>query len=199
MIWLIAPQIFNNPYNLTALIIYYIISGIDIMIRPLPDKKTITPVEKASAAMGLLLPFIFILAYYENLVFVNNLIPFWNNIVISYIGYIFMVIGGFLMVLSRIQLGKYGTPIVHTGEGHELVDKGLYKYIRHPMYTGTTFVMFGPFLGFRSLLVTIGIFIFYFYMLNLRIKIEENVLLGRFGDEYRKYMKRTKRFIPFIF
>jgi len=32
-----------------------------------------------------------------------------------------------------------------------------------------------------------------------RIKIEENMLIEKFGDEYREYMKDTKKIIPFIF
>lgn len=62
MFWLILPEIFANPITLTTLIIYYIVGTIDIMIRPLPDKVEITTVQKVISLMGLLQPFLLILA-----------------------------------------------------------------------------------------------------------------------------------------
>ncbi len=117
----------------------------------------------------------------------------------AYIGFTFLIVGAILMVISRLQLGKYGTPVVHTGEDHKRVNRSLYKYIRHPMYTGGLLVSFGPFLAFRSLFVLIGIIIINIPILSMRIKIEEDTLIGAFGDEYREYMKNTKRLIPLIY
>lgn len=199
VIWLIAPQIFINFINLLALIIYYIVGTIDVMIRPLPDKKNITLVEKLIALMSFLIPFIIILAYIENRTIILSFIPIWNSIVVAYFGLAFMIIGGLIMIISRIQLGKYGTPVIHTGKDHKLVTKGLYKYVRHPMYSGATIMMLGPYLAFRSLFVLIGMVIFFIPLMRMRMKMEEETLLGTFGDEYRDYIKRTKRFIPYIF
>lgn len=199
MIWLITPQIFTNFINLIALIIYYIVGTIDIMIRPLPDKKRITLVEKLIALMSMIIPFLLILSYIENRTIISTFIPIWNELAVAYVGIAFMIIGGIIMIISRVQLGKYGTPVVHTGEDHKLVTKGLYKYVRHPMYSGATIMMLGPYLAFRSLFVLIGMIIFFIPMMRMRMKMEEETLLQTFGDEYRDYMKRTKRFIPFIF
>jgi protein-S-isoprenylcysteine O-methyltransferase Ste14 len=198
MIWLIAPQIFANPITLTALLLYYTVGGIDIMIRPLPDDKNITLVEKLIGLISLMFPFLFILAYFENIVLIAPYLPIWNDIIVAYIGITLIIIGGIIMVVSRIQLGKYGTPVVHTGEDHKLVTRGLYKYVRHPMYSGAILMMLGPFLVFRSLLVLIVIFILFMPLMRMRMKMEEETLIGTFGDEYRDYIKRTKRFIPFI-
>jgi len=199
MFWLILPQIFANPITLTALIIYYIVGTIDIMIRPIPEKVKITNIEKMISLMGLLQPFLLILAYLENMNIIAPFIPIWNDPIVAYIGIIFLIIGGIIMVTSRIQLGKYGTPIVHTGEDHKLVTKGLYKIVRHPMYFGAIIMMLGPYIAFRSILLLIGTVITYIPLMRMRIKMEEETLIGTFGDDYKNYMKRTKKLIPFIY
>ncbi len=199
MFWLILPEILTNPITLNALVIYYIVGAIDIMIRPIPEKVKITTVEKMISLMGILQPFLFILAYIENLNFITPFIPFWNNLVVAYIGIAFLIVGGIIMIISRIQLGKYGTPVVHTGEDHKLVTKGLYKIVRHPMYFGAIFMMLAPYLAFRSIFVLIIMTIMNIFLMKLRIHIEEETLISTFGDEYRNYIKRTKKLIPLIY
>ncbi|MFW9999539.1 MAG: methyltransferase family protein [Candidatus Hodarchaeota archaeon] len=199
MFWLILPQIFINPITLTALIIYYIVGSIDIFIRPIPEKVKITTAEKLISLMGLLQPFLLILAYLENLYIIAPFIPFWNDLIVAYIGIIFLIIGGIIMVISRIQLGKYGTPVVHTGEEHKLVTNGLYKIVRHPMYFGAIMMTLGTYVAFRSILLLIGAAISYIPLMRIRIKVEEETLIGTFGDDYRNYIKRTRKLIPFIY
>jgi len=199
MFWLILPEIFANPITLTTVIIYYIVGTIDIMIRPLPDKVEITTVQKVISLMGLLQPFLLILAYLENMNIIAPFIPIWNDPIVAYIGIIVLIIGGIIMVTSRIQLGKYGTPVIYTGEDHKLVTKGLYKVVRHPMYFGAIFMMLGSYIAFRSLLVLIGIVISYIPLMKMRITMEEETLIGTFGDDYGNYIKQTKKLIPFIY
>ena len=200
ILWLFIPAVYSNPIILTALLAYYVGGTIDILIRPLPTgEANITTVEKLIALIGLLTPFIFILAYLENLYIIAPFIPIWNEPIVGYIGIIFIVVGAIIMVASRIQLGKYGTPVIHTGEDHKLATKGLYKYVRHPMYFGATLMMLGPFIAFRGMFVFIIIIIYYAIVMKMRIQMEEEILIGTFGDEYRDYMKRTKRVVPFIY
>ena len=201
ILWLFIPGVYSNPIIFTALIAYFIGGSIDILIRPLPDTKDInvTTVEKLIALIGLLTPFIFILAYLENLYIIAPFIPIWNEPIVGYIGITLIVVGAIIMVASRIQLGKYGTPVIHTGEDHKLATKGLYKYVRHPMYFGATMMMLGPFIAFRGLFVFIIIIFYYVFVMKMRMQMEEEILIGAFGDEYRDYMKRTKRIIPLIY
>lgn len=76
-----------------------------------------------------------------------------------------------------------------------LVTSGPYHYVRHPIYLGAfTFIISLAFVAanwllFLSALVVITLF----YM---QIGKEEAMLIDRFGDEYREYMRRTSRFIP---
>jgi protein-S-isoprenylcysteine O-methyltransferase Ste14 len=76
-----------------------------------------------------------------------------------------------------------------------LVTSGPYHYIRHPIYSGAfTFIIAQALVAANWLLLlsALGILTI-FYM---QIDKEEAMLIDRFGDEYREYMKRTPRFIP---
>ena len=82
--------------------------------------------------------------------------------------------------------------------GHELCSDGPFALLRHPIYTGMnifylgTFLML-PYFGFLLQVVAnviIG---------DVRARLEERVLLRAFGDQYRRYMDRTKRFLPGLY
>ena len=80
----------------------------------------------------------------------------------------------------------------------ELNKGGLYKYVRHPSYTGGMLIV----LGLGGLVGGIGVailslWIMLHYWLD-RIDREEQMLLAVFGQQYIDYMKKTKMFIPFI-
>jgi protein-S-isoprenylcysteine O-methyltransferase Ste14 len=80
----------------------------------------------------------------------------------------------------------------------QLVQSGLYKYIRHPLYGSLLFLSFGIWLKqtdlFSYIVVTINLFAFY-----LTAIIEEGEMIARFGEEYKNYMKKTKMFVPYLF
>lgn len=79
-----------------------------------------------------------------------------------------------------------------------LVTTGIYHYIRHPMYSSLLFLAWGTCLKFVSL-VTFLLAVVATIALFLTAKIEEAEDVIRFGDEYRSYMKKTWRFVPFLF
>ncbi len=76
-----------------------------------------------------------------------------------------------------------------------LVTSGPYHYVRHPIYLGAfTFIIAQTLVAANWLLLLPALAIItIFYM---QIGKEETMLIDRFGDEYREYMKRTPRFIP---
>ncbi len=73
---------------------------------------------------------------------------------------------------------------------------GPYRYMRHPMYTALFLSMAAILLLTRSWLVggvpLVGLCV----IVLLRVEREERVMIGKFGDAYRDYMKRTGRFLP---
>lgn len=93
------------------------------------------------------------------------------------------------------SLGKNITPTVKTRKEHELVVSGPYRYIRHPLYTFGFLFFFGFCLLAGNWLMitgaTVGIL-----GLALRTPLEEQMLIERFGDQYKQYMQRTGRYFP---
>jgi protein-S-isoprenylcysteine O-methyltransferase Ste14 len=80
---------------------------------------------------------------------------------------------------------------------HKLVTSGPYRRIRHPMYT----VHLAYFLSW--VLVSANFLFLMYYVLailliTLRIPKEERMMLEKFGEEYRAYMKRTGRLLPYF-
>jgi protein-S-isoprenylcysteine O-methyltransferase Ste14 len=87
------------------------------------------------------------------------------------------------------------SPVVK--ENAELVQKGPYKLIRHPMYSAILIcgipIIINYFDWFR-----LAVLLVLFFNLLLKSKMEEMLLMRRFS-EYKNYRRKTKRFFPFIF
>jgi protein-S-isoprenylcysteine O-methyltransferase Ste14 len=96
-------------------------------------------------------------------------------------------------------LGQYFTFDVQTSEAQPVIETGAYRWIRHPSYTGGVlmFAGIGLALGnWASLAVLVGtLLVGYAY----RVRMEERALLATMGERYADYMRRTKRFVPFLF
>jgi protein-S-isoprenylcysteine O-methyltransferase Ste14 len=78
---------------------------------------------------------------------------------------------------------------------HVLVTSGPYRRIRHPMYTVHIVYFFAWVLVSANLLLLIN-YLLTILLITLRIPKEEQMLLERFGEEYRAYIKRTGRLLP---
>jgi protein-S-isoprenylcysteine O-methyltransferase Ste14 len=100
-----------------------------------------------------------------------------------------------LMIWMFRSLGKNITPTVATRAKHELVTSGPYKYIRHPLYAFGSVFFFGFLLLAGNWLLTIAGLVA-LSALAARTPLEEKMLIEKFGDQYRDYMKRTGRYIP---
>lgn len=95
------------------------------------------------------------------------------------------------------SLGKNITPTVKTRREHQLVENGPYRYIRHPLYTfGGAFFVGLCLLAGNALLWVSGLIAL--WALGQRTPLEEEMLVARFGDEYKRYMQRTGRYLPKI-
>jgi len=100
--------------------------------------------------------------------------------------------------VAKRTLGKYYSYGLRTLQKHELIKHGIYRYIRHPAYLAMLIYSLAVPLIFSSLygfLLMSGLIPCTLY----RIKIEESMLLEKFGKEYLEYMKKTKKMIPLIY
>jgi protein-S-isoprenylcysteine O-methyltransferase Ste14 len=95
-------------------------------------------------------------------------------------------------------LGALYRPIVAVQRDHNVIRAGPYRLVRHPMYAGGILTDLGICLALANalsfaILVPLGV-----YAYARRIDAEERLLAERLGEEYRDYMRRTKRLIPFV-
>ncbi|WP_177188606.1 methyltransferase family protein [Alkalibacterium subtropicum] len=111
-----------------------------------------------------------------------------------------LILTGVLVRFSAIrQLGSSFSVNVGVQKGTELEQDGLYKFIRHPSYTGEIIIFLGVSIAFFHPVSSLFAFVFPTSAILYRIHTEEKVLLTSFGEEYKKYQKRTKKIIPFIY
>jgi protein-S-isoprenylcysteine O-methyltransferase Ste14 len=117
---------------------------------------------------------------------------------INLVGLSCMLTGVFVRRLARRDLGKYFSAGLRTLEDHRLIKDGIYKHLRHPAYSGSFLFCFGIPLLFSSLngfLVMLALIPCFLY----RIKVEEKMLVEKFGNEYLDYMKGTKKLLPYVY
>ncbi len=115
-----------------------------------------------------------------------------------YLGIGLMIAGILLRQWSIAVLGRYFSRTVGVQEGQAVVDRGPYRLVRHPAYTGSLLTMVG--LGFvlQSWGAVLVLIVFFGVAFGYRIHVEEGVLTSKLGDEYVAYAKKTKRLIPYV-
>jgi protein-S-isoprenylcysteine O-methyltransferase Ste14 len=121
------------------------------------------------------------------------------NYILAFLGIILFISGSVMRWLSIIQLKKSFTVNVSINRDHKLKTDGLYRIVRHPSYCGLLLMMTGLSFGMNNLFSIILVIIPVSAALHYRISVEENILLEEFDNEYRDYMKKTKKLIPFIY
>jgi|Deesub1362B_J571_1020462.scaffolds.fasta_scaffold34892_1 protein-S-isoprenylcysteine O-methyltransferase Ste14 len=110
-----------------------------------------------------------------------------------------LVTGLAIRFTAMVQLGRYFTTDVTILAGHRLVTAGLYRYVRHPAYTGMLLAFLGLGVSFSSW-VSVAVLAVPIFLVTLRrIAVEERVLAETFGQEFLRYKQRTKRLLPGIF
>jgi protein-S-isoprenylcysteine O-methyltransferase Ste14 len=119
-------------------------------------------------------------------------LPWW----LRWSGFLVTGAGLWLFSASHHALGKNWTAIMALSDKHNMVQSGPYAIIRHPMYTA--FFIIG--LGFGLMSANWLIIIIYMLPLILmvvsRVKDEEGMMIERFGEEYRAYMRKTGSLLP---
>jgi len=118
---------------------------------------------------------------------------------LSNCGIFLMLLGLVIRWTAILTLRKYFTVDVSILEGHKIVKKGLYKYIRHPSYAGSLVSFLGLGLAFSNWLSSIVMFLPILMAFIYRMQVEEKALIQAFGEEYLDYSNTTKRLIPKIY
>ncbi len=95
-------------------------------------------------------------------------------------------------------IGRFFSLTVQIAEDHMVVEKGPYRLIRHPSYTGILITFIGLGLAVQSWGAVLVLLLFFGISFGYRMRVEERTLLSGLGRDYASYMKRTKRLIPFL-
>jgi protein-S-isoprenylcysteine O-methyltransferase Ste14 len=122
------------------------------------------------------------------------------------ISWLLLFMGTYFLIAGAAKLKKEGKA-GNSRDGQELykfekttqlVDTGIYKWIRHPLYASLVYLTWGIFLKNT----TISLFIISLLstlFLYFTSRMDEKECLSYFGNKYREYMKRTKMFVPLLF
>jgi len=121
-------------------------------------------------------------------------VPEWTRWLGVGIG--FLCVAGIYRLFSSIGTGI--TPVSATRKEHKLSTHGIYRWIRHPLYTvGSSFYISFGLMADNWFIIFMGALTF--IVMAIRTPKEEANLIAKFGDEYREYMKRTGKFLPKFF
>lgn len=128
--------------------------------------------------------------------------PFAPHQIVSWL---LLMVSLYLVIAGIILLRRQGkaddrrdeTPLLGFEKTTVLVTVGLYRFIRHPLYSSLLFLGWGIFCKRPSWLgVAIALAATGFLVMTARVEEQENIRF--FGEPYREYMKRTKMFVPYL-
>jgi len=120
------------------------------------------------------------------------------NLWVYAIGMLFLVVGLWLLRQSHSDLGRNWSMTLELRENHALVTSGVYRHLRHPMYSAMFLISIGQLLITPNWLVGPASLVVFALLFALRIEKEEAMMLEQFGEQYAAYARRTKRLIPGI-
>ena len=128
--------------------------------------------------------------------FIDNFLglEFHDNTLFAYIGITISSIAIALFISSKITLGKNYSPCYDQRKPKNITSSGLYKYVRHPIYSSNLLLLVGTFIISGSYLMLINIIILsLFYVISAYR--EEKYLINNF-TYYKNYSKNTGMFVP---
>ena len=113
------------------------------------------------------------------------------------VSWIIIVIGILIGISAVISFRKVKTTLepMHPEKASTLVEKGLYRYSRNPMYLALLLLLFALFIRLGNLYNLLILILFIWYITQFQIKPEEEALVKRFGEHYRNYKSKVRRWI----
>ena len=143
--------------------------------------------------IAILLPLLYIFTQW--LSFADFDLPTW----VGWIGVVTFALALLLLWRSHAELGRNWRVTTEIREGHNLVTTGIFRYIRHPMYSAHWLWGIAQILLIHNWIAGLASLIVLLPMYLLRTRREEQMMLDEFGEEYRLYMKRTGRITPRLY
>ncbi len=124
-------------------------------------------------------------------------LPAKLNHTLWWLGQILFYLGIAIAIWAAILLGPNLTPLPKPKASGQLIQSGLYRLVRHPIYFGVILVSFG-WAGIEQNLYTLVIAFILLIFFDLKSRQEERWLIQKFS-KYHAYKQKTKKLIPFIY
>lgn len=116
-----------------------------------------------------------------------------------YVGIAMMASGILVRLWAVSTLRNFFSYTVQIKEGHRVIQRGPYRFVRHPAYAGSLLTLTGVGFALQSWAAVIVIAAIFALAFGYRIRVEEKALVASLGDDYLDYSKKTKRLVPFIY
>ncbi len=161
------------------------------------DKKAIFREEGFSVGLlaslwgvAILLPLMHMFTQWIS--FADHDIPAW----VGWIGVATFGIALWLLWRSHADLGQNWRVAAELRKEHKLVTSGVFRYMRHPMYSAHWLWGVAQALLIQNWVAGLASLVIFLPLYLLRVRREEQMMLAQFGEEYRSYMNRTNRIFP---
>jgi protein-S-isoprenylcysteine O-methyltransferase Ste14 len=115
------------------------------------------------------------------------------------VGVTLFALGLVLRWWAIVVLGRFFTVDVVIEKDHEVVERGPFRVVRHPSYTGVLLAFVGWALTLRNWAAILVLLVPIFIAFVRRMNVEEEALRGALGEKYAAYMRRTKRLVPGVY
>jgi protein-S-isoprenylcysteine O-methyltransferase Ste14 len=132
-------------------------------------------------------------AWLQGTVLGRRFMPYAEGIELS--GLLLVYAGILFACWARYILGSNWSSEVQLKQDHELIARGPYRYVRHPIYTGVLLALFGTTAMLGECCGLLG-FAIMFLSFWRKLRLEETWLGEHFGTAYADYMRRVKALIP---
>jgi protein-S-isoprenylcysteine O-methyltransferase Ste14 len=174
-----------------ALLVYWLVMAFDVKVAartetPLSRFGHLGPLFVAGTLMAYPLP--------RELDMLNQrLFPFTLPVLV--VGDVLLIAGVATAIWARRTLGRNWSANVMQKTGHELIEGGPFRFVRHPIYTGFLLAMIGTTLlidEWRAVLATVITFLAFWR----KYRLEERFMVELFGDKYFAYRTRVPALVP---
>ena len=137
-----------------------------------------------------LIPLIYVFTSWLD--FANYQLPVWAG----WVGVVIFAAALLILWRSYADLGRNWSPTLQIQENHSLVTKGIYCYIRHPIYAALWLWCFAQPLLLQNWIAGLCLLVVFPVLYVLRLPREEQMMHETFGEEYQSYVEKTGRVIP---
>ena len=117
-------------------------------------------------------------------------------VALQWVGVVLTLAGIAFSLWAMVTLGRHYDLVLEVHHDHELIRRGPYRRVRHPLYTGLGLHFAGVCLATGNLLLIAGTLLVTYPAFYLRARAEERLLREQFGAEYETYAREVPMLVP---